>query len=83
MRKNIISVFTFACLISMLTLAGCGPSTILYGQAITGQGVTRISDILSRPSEFDGKSVKIKGKITEECPSGCCFGLKTIQVLCM
>ena len=43
-------VTRFALLISVLVLAGCA-------------GVTPIRDLLNDPSEYDGKTVRIKGEV--------------------
>jgi len=67
----LISVFSLA-----VFLSGCGIKTGLYGQPITEANTTRISDILAHPEQFMGKTVKIQGKIMEECPSGGWFILK-------
>jgi hypothetical protein len=38
--------------------------------------LTRISEILQNPKVYSGKIVKVEGKITSECGSGCWFTIK-------
>jgi len=47
-----------------------------FGKEITVDVTTNAGDILSRPDEFDGKTVKMEGEITRECPTGCWLDLK-------
>ena len=75
--KTIIAVALIAVVFSaFLFLFGCGSKPGLYGQAITETNTTRIGDILAHPEQFKGKTVKIQGKIREECPAGGWFMLK-------
>lgn len=55
-------------------LYGCGGEK--FGAEITVDETTRVGDILARPDEFDGKTVKIEGEITRECPTGCWLDVK-------
>jgi len=43
--------------------------------ATTPVGSSRISDIVKDPGAYDGKDLVIKGKIANECVSGCWFML--------
>lgn len=45
-----------------------------YGQKITTAQQVKIKDILSK--EYVGKDVKLDGRITLECGSGCWFNLE-------
>lgn len=67
----------------MFVVQGCGKPEI-YGNIDPGMEKTDVSKILSEPASFDGKTVKIEGKIITECPSGCWFdagdGSRTIRV---
>jgi uncharacterized protein YdeI (BOF family) len=62
----------------LLLSVGCGRSESgnVYGEAVSGLGLTKVSDILARPGEYDGKTVALQGKIAQECPSGCWFNLQ-------
>ena len=60
--------------ISLLFLSGCGRAE-QYGTIQGIEKVTPLKDILSSPREYEGKTVKIEGKIVEECPTGCWFNL--------
>ena len=44
--------------------------------ANTAPQLTRIGDILQNPKLYNGKIVKVEGKIMSECGSGCWFTLK-------
>lgn len=55
---------------------GGGGGDSLYGEAMSGLSITKISDILARPGEYDGKAVALRGKIVQECPTGCWFNLE-------
>jgi hypothetical protein len=60
-----------------LILSGCGRKEAdSYGQKMSGQPLTKVSDILKDPANFDGKTVTIQGKIISECPSGCWFDIQ-------
>jgi hypothetical protein len=42
-----------------------------YGREITNRNITEVKAVLTTPETFDGKTVTVKGKIVNECPSGC------------
>lgn len=63
-------------LIAISFIYGCGQKVKNFGQPITETKITRLSDILSGPSQFAGKSVLVEGTITDECPVGGWFFLK-------
>jgi len=56
-----------------LVLAGCGSKVEQYGEKLTVTEVTPVSDILSNPASYEGRTVRIEGEITRECPTGCWF----------
>lgn len=56
-------------------LAGCGKAEN-YGAAISNRAVTKVDDILRDPDAYKGRTVTIKGKITNECSTGCWFDIK-------
>ena len=58
-----------------LVLGGCGKGE-QYGEKLTVTEVTAVSDILSNPASFAGRTVRIEGEISRECPSGCWFDVK-------
>jgi len=74
-RNNILLLlvvfFAFATVIS-----GCAKSVEKYGKEISLKEITPISDIYRRSEELNGKTVRIDGKIREECPTGCWFFVK-------
>jgi len=66
------SIVLFAMLVAAMIVQGCGRPE-LYGEAKTDLKATAISDILVDPDSYTGKIVKVSGKITTECSSGCWF----------
>jgi len=47
-----------------------------YGVDITEKKVTNVKDILANPDEYLKRTVRLEGKISRECPSGCWFYLE-------
>jgi hypothetical protein len=66
----------FAIVFSVAVVAaGCGHWE-MYGAKISDRAITSAKDILLKPEKYNGKTVVLKGKILNECPSGCWFDLK-------
>ena len=61
-------------LMAVLFLQGCGGSEH-YGEVLAQKETTPISDILADPAAYSGKTVRVSGKISTECPAGCWFEL--------
>ena len=59
----------------LLSTVGCGKPE-LYGNPVSETESTGLKKILSSPADYNGKTVKIEGTISEECPTGCWFNLK-------
>jgi len=60
-----------------LVLAGCkDKGGEAYGQEISSHDVTRLDAVLTKPADFDGKTVTLQGKIIQVCPAGCWFDVK-------
>lgn len=76
MKIKFFAIFFAAVFFVSTALFGCTNKNTTYGQPISGASLTPIGDILVNPQKFDGKSVKIEGKISEECPVGGWFFLK-------
>lgn len=57
-----------------LLVTGCGGAD-QYGQEMSQADPVAISEILGRPADFEGKTVKVEGEIVTECPSGCWFDM--------
>lgn len=76
LKASRMAVLIVAVLCPACFLSGCGSKTKLYGQPIVEKNITPIGDILANPAQFSGKTVKIQGKIAQECPSGCWFMLQ-------
>lgn len=56
-------------------IAGCGKAEN-YGATISNREVTKVDNILRNPNAYKGKTVTIKGKIANECSTGCWFDIK-------
>lgn len=76
MKIITIFVFTLIAVLAVFFAFGCAQQGKSFGQPITEAKLTPISDILAKPEQFAGKTVRIEGKIMVECPSGCWFFLK-------
>ena len=44
-----------------------------YGATLSVAEATALSDVLARPADFEGRTVRIEGSISRECPTGCWF----------
>ncbi len=71
MKMSIRALFVIIFAVAVMA-SGCGrPES--YGDKLSGKVITPVRDILLDPEQYSGKSVIIKGKIVNECPSGCWF----------
>jgi hypothetical protein len=61
--------------LTALALSSCGGSD-QYGDKLSVTEVTAVSDILARPASYQGRTVRIEGEISRECPTGCWFDVK-------
>ncbi|MFA5117438.1 MAG: DUF4920 domain-containing protein [Candidatus Omnitrophota bacterium] len=75
MKSNTIFARALTLMVAVL-ISGCGTKTVLYGQAISEKNKSAIIDILRSPNRFEGKTVRVEGKISEVCPSGCWLRVK-------
>jgi len=87
MRKvnkiNLIGLF-LVIFVMVVSMAGCSndssgnsnKNSEKYGVDITEKEVTNIKNILTNPDEYLDQTVRLEGKITRECPSGCWFFLE-------
>lgn len=76
MKTMLILTLIAAVFLPIFLLVGCGSKGGSFGQPISETRLTAIADILAHPQEFSNKTVKIEGKIMEECPAGGWFMLK-------
>ncbi len=64
-------------LLIILSVAGCsGNSSDKYGVNITEKRVVSVKDIYTNPNEYLNQTVRLEGKIVQECSSGCWFFLE-------
>jgi len=71
----LLSIFLILIIGILMSCMSCGKKE-KFGEAISEQKSTEIGDIFTHPKDYEGKTVKVEGKIVEECPSGCWFNLK-------
>ena len=61
--------------LAVILVAGCGKAEP-YGASLSLSSKTLVGDILTEPTKFEGKDVRLEGKIGLECSTGCWFELK-------
>ena len=61
--------------IFMSSMAGCSRS-VTYGERISERAFTPIKNILMNAEAYNGKIVRVKGRIETECSTGCWFDLR-------
>jgi starvation-inducible outer membrane lipoprotein len=74
LKKTVTSTILIIVL-GLIVLAGCSRLG-KYGDPISEQPTTNIDSIVANSTSYEGKTVKVEGKILDECPSGCWFNLK-------
>jgi hypothetical protein len=73
--KKIPKSTVLIAVLGLIVLAGCS-HVVKYGEPISEQPTTNLDSIVANSTSYEGKTVKIEGKIFDECPSGCWFNLK-------
>jgi hypothetical protein len=58
-------------LVFAASLASAGATT--YGKPLTVKETTKISDILAKPEQYDGKRVKVEGAVVGVCEKRGCW----------
>ena len=71
MRKNLLIIILP---VLLLVVLGCAKIEN-YGEPLSDREITKISDILKNKDTYSGKTVKVEGKIVNECPTGCWFNI--------
>jgi len=75
--KKIIFILALVLGVSIwFIVAGCTQKSGTYGKPLTETKVTAVAELFKNPDNFYGKSVRLQGKIIQECPSGGWFMLK-------
>lgn len=75
MNRRRARALTGTVLAFALLMQACA-RTERYGEVTPGSGTTAVKEILSRPQEYRGKTVRVEGRIVTECPTGCWFEMK-------
>lgn len=76
MNKAILFLALIAGVSIWLFVSGCGSKSGVYGKPLTENKSVAIAELLKKPDQFTGKSVRLEGKIIQECPAGGWFMLK-------
>lgn len=74
MRKGKIAMAVGLLAVGVLLQACSKPEQ--YGEALGRGETTALGSVLSKPKSFEGQTVKVKGEIVTECPTGCWFEMK-------
>jgi len=72
--KNTILFLTIVT-VALLVVTGCSKSE-LYGDEISSGDTVSLASLNEHPEKYENQTVKIKGEIILECPTGCWFNLK-------
>ena len=75
MKISSVLIFLTLLVIGAVFAVSCGPAE-RFGASKLDKDVVTIGSILRAPAEYDGKTVKVEGRITRECPTGCWFDLE-------
>lgn len=70
MHMTTICLLVALCLLATPVLAGDGTT---FGDGITGEETTLISELLAQPEEFEGETVRVKGRVTNVCKKRGCW----------
>ncbi len=68
---------TLVLLLTVVALCACGSRKVTMGKAVPASPeITVAGAITSAPTQFEGKTVVVRGKISRECPAGCWFWIQ-------
>lgn len=68
MRKTAITLFVVTLLASTIPAIAA-----TYGDALSDGAIVKISELLAKPDDFVGKTVKVEGTITDVCEMRGCW----------
>lgn len=69
MKKYFLSIIALFCCAILSVLA----AEVKLGKPVDVQQVTKVADLLAKPEQFIGKTIRIEGKITEICQMMQCW----------
>jgi uncharacterized protein YdeI (BOF family) len=68
--KKLIPIYALVVLLAIIFNAGCSKPIENFGKEIALGATTKIKDILSDKKKYNQQTVKVQGKIINQCPSG-------------
>lgn len=60
----------------LFIVSGCAQKSGIYGNPLTETKTTAVAELFKESDKFAGRTVRLEGKIIQECPSGGWFMLK-------
>jgi len=76
MKKTTFILALISAVSIWFIVAGCGRKAGIYGKPLTETKATAVAELFKNPDNFAGKTVRLEGKIVQECPAGGWFMLK-------
>jgi uncharacterized protein YdeI (BOF family) len=76
MKKTAFILILIAGVSIWFMVAGCAAKPGIYGKPLTETKTTAVAELFKEPDKFAGTTVRLEGKIIQECPSGGWFMLK-------
>ena len=69
--RNVSALLT--CIFVLALAAGALAEDKTYGEGVTGEDIVLVSDLLAKPDEFIGKTVRVKGTAVGVCAHRGCW----------
>jgi hypothetical protein len=67
------TIIVLSTCVLLLAAAGAGAKEKVYGEGVTGTELVKVSDLLSHPDDFIGKTVRVKGTAVGVCAHRGCW----------
>ncbi len=78
MRTMVVAAVTAVVLAAGAAAGAAGPAS--YGKGVTLTQATPLKDVLTKPSQYEGKTVRVEGFVTAVCEEmGCWLALAPTQ----